>query len=70
MKVQMSHEYQIKNGQTVETIAGRAEAIAKAKEVSARTWRPVGVERNDGRVKMQFRRGSLLIYRYDTHDRR
>jgi hypothetical protein len=66
----MSHEYQIKNGQTVETIAGRAEAIAKAKEVSARTWRPVGVERNDGRVKMQFRRGSLLIYRYDTHDRR
>ena len=70
MKVQMPHEYQIKNGQTVETIAGRAEAIAKAKEVSARTWRPVGVERNDGRVKMQFRRGSLLIYRYDTHDRR
>lgn len=70
MKVRMSHEYQIKNGQTVETIAGRAEAIAKAKEVSARTWRPVGVERNDGRVKMQFRRGSLLIYRYDTHDRR
>ena len=66
----MPHEYQIKNGQSVQTVTGRADAIAKAKEVSARTWRPIGVERDDGRVKMQFRRGRLLIYRYDTHDRR
>ncbi len=61
--------YQIKNGQQVTEVEGRMEAIAQAKEVSARTWRPVGLEREDGRVKMQFRRGSLLIYRYDTHDR-
>jgi len=61
--------YQIKNGQQVIEVEGRMEAIAQAKEVSARTWRPVGLEREDGRVKMQFRRGSLLIYRYDTHDR-
>ena len=45
------------------------EAIAQAKAVSANNWRPVGLEREDGRVKMQFRRGGLLIYRYDTHDR-
>lgn len=61
--------YQIKNGQQVTEVEGRMEAIAQAKEISARTWRPVGLEREDGRVKMQFRRGSLLIYRYDTHDR-
>ncbi len=63
------HTFQIKNGQQVTEVEGRMEAIAEAKEVSARTWRPVGLERADGRVKMQFRRGSLLIYRYDTHDR-
>ncbi len=63
------HTFQIKNGQQVTEVEGRMEAIAQAKEVSARTWRPVGLEREDGRVKMQFRRGSLLIYRYDTHDR-
>ncbi len=64
------YDYHIKNGQVVTTVPGRLDAIAKAKEMSARTWRPVGLERDDGRVKMQFRRGSLLIYRYDTHDRR
>lgn len=61
--------YHIKQGQTVTSVEGRMEAIAQAKAVSANNWRPVGLEREDGRVKMQFRRGGLLIYRYDTHDR-
>ncbi|MFT4625405.1 MAG: hypothetical protein ACI8PZ_004073 [Myxococcota bacterium] len=65
----MPHKYKIKDGQVVQNVSGRADAIAKAKEVSGRTWRTVGVERNDGRVKMQFGRGSLQVYRFDTHDR-
>ena len=46
------------------------EAIAAAKAMSAKTWRPVSLEQGNGRVKMQFRRGSLQTYRYDTHDKK
>lgn len=60
----------IKSGQTSTRVVGRGPAIEQAKELSAKTWRPIGLEREDGRVKMQFRRGSLQTYRYDTHDRR
>ncbi len=38
--------------------------------MSAKTWRPVGLESEDGRVKMQFQRGSLQTYRFDTGERR
>jgi len=62
--------YTIKTANGAESVEGRAEAIAHAKEISEKTWRPVGLERADGRIKMQFRRGSLETYRFDTHDRR
>ena len=59
------HTFQIKNGQQVTEVEGRMEAIAQAKEVSARTWRPVGLEREDGRVKMNFRDGALVDYVFE-----
>lgn len=58
--------FAIKDGSEVLRVAGRKDAVRRAKEVSVRTWRPVGLERDDGRVRMQFRRGVLLTYRYDT----
>jgi len=58
--------FAIKDGNQAWRVAGRDQAIERAKEVSARTWRPVGLERDDGRVRMQFRRGVLLTYRYET----
>lgn len=58
--------FAINDGTQAFRVAGRAAAIERAKEVSARTWRQVGLERADGRVRMQFRRGVLLTYRYET----
>ena len=58
--------FAIKDGRDVMKVTGRKSAIERAKEVSAATWRPIGIERDDGRVRMQFRRGVLLTYRFDT----
>jgi hypothetical protein len=64
------HTYTIKDGQESVAVDGREAAITQAKEMSGRTWRTIGLERSDGRVRMQFRRGSLESYRFETRDRR
>lgn len=58
--------FNLNNGREVLTVHGRSDAIAKAKELSAETRRPVSVERQDGRVKMQFTNGGLQTYRMET----
>lgn len=60
----------VRTGNTTEEVVGRTAAIGVAKEMSAKTWRPIGLESEDGRVKMQFQRGSLQTYRFDTGERR
>lgn len=50
-------------------VQGRMQAIDEAKKISRRTWRQVRIERADHRVQMQFRRGSLLTYRYESRGR-
>ena len=35
-----------------------------------KTCLPIGLESEDGWVKMQFQRGSLQTYRFDTGERR
>lgn len=45
-------------------------AIEKAKSLSRHTWDQVRIEREDKRVQMQYRRGSLLTYRYESRRRR
>lgn len=57
-------------GSEVQAIPGRQAAVAKAKEISARSGRVIQVERADGRVRMAFRRGRLETYRFETQDRR
>ena len=49
-----------------EVIDGRIEAVTKAKEISVETGQSVLVERTDGRVKMNFRDGSLVDYVLET----
>jgi hypothetical protein len=58
--------FNLNNGREVITVNGRKDAIDRAKELSARTRRPVSVERQDGRVKMQFSNGGLQTYRMET----
>jgi hypothetical protein len=62
--------YVIRSEQSAETVEGRTAAVAQAKELSARTWRAIGVESEDGRVKMLFQRGVLQTYRLDTDEKR
>jgi hypothetical protein len=62
--------YTIFVGADATTIDGRIRAVSEAKEISRRTGRPIRVERTDGRVRMEFRRGALETYRYETRDRR
>ncbi len=56
----------ITSGQTRKEVLGRIAAVAAAKDLSESTGRPIGLERHDGRVKMQFQRGALLTYRFET----
>jgi len=65
-----NHRFTIKNGQNIQSIQGRLQAVGLAKEMSSSTGRLIGLEREDGRVRMQFQRGSLQTYRYDTLDGR
>ena len=58
----------IRAGAFTHEVEGRRAAVRKAKDVSANTGRIIGLERSDGRVKMQFQRGSLQTYRYETQE--
>jgi len=51
-------------------VEGRLTAVGVAKGLSADTGRMIGLEREDGRVRMQFQRGSLQTYRFETLDGR
>ena len=68
--MEQQYTFIIKAGQQTTEVAGRNKAVAEAKGISEKTGKPVGLERQDGRMKMEFRRGSLETYRFDTHDRR
>ena len=48
------------------SVSGRAEAVQRAKALSADMPRPVRVEREDGKVKMEFRSGGIVRYRRRT----
>jgi len=65
-----THRFTIKSGQNTQSVEGRLPAVDRAKEMSSNTGRLVGLEREDGRVRMQFQRGSLQTYRYETLDGR
>lgn len=57
--------YQVSNGSEQARIEGRADAIAEAKTLSLRSGRTVHVERGDGCVSMEFRRGQLQVYKFE-----
>jgi len=57
-------------GSETNTVQGRTTAVEEAKSISARSGRAIRVERQDGRVRMEFRRGKLETYRFETHGRR
>ncbi|MCA9547097.1 MAG: hypothetical protein KC613_22000, partial [Myxococcales bacterium] len=49
-----------------ERIDDRDDAIRMAKEATLDNMQSATVEREDGRVKMQFRQGGLVDYVYET----
>jgi hypothetical protein len=61
--------YILMTGTEEETIEGREAAVAKAKEISRATGNRVMLERADGRVTMQFEKGSLEAFSAETRDR-
>lgn len=60
----------IQTGVEEKTVHGRSAAVDAAKTLSQKTPRPVRLERADGRITMEFRRGNLQTYQYETHRRR
>lgn len=62
-----SETYHIKTGKEVLTVHGRDAAIEKARTLSGRSGRPISVERQDGRMTMQFSRGGVQTYRFETN---
>ena len=58
--------FQLTTGRETVTVHGRASAVARAKELSQSSRRPVSVESSDGSVKMQFSNGGLETYRMET----
>lgn len=54
------------SGRESQTVHGRENAVATAKELSQRYRRPVSVESTDGSIKMQFSGGGLQTYRMET----
>lgn len=63
--------FKITNGDEVlEEIVGRAEAVARAKELSNQNGTRIGVERVDGMVTMVFAEGVLDTYVCETRDRK
>lgn len=67
---QQKKVFTITAGSATEDVHGRKTAVEAAKERSSRTGRPIHVERDDGRVMMEFRRGQLQNYRYETRPKR
>ncbi len=53
-------------GTDMQSVQGRAEAVAMAKEISREQDRRVQVERDDGRVLMHFTGGSLDSFVWET----
>ncbi|MCB9664574.1 MAG: hypothetical protein H6732_10720 [Alphaproteobacteria bacterium] len=47
-------------------VVGRQDAVREAKQHSSRTGRVIHVERRDGCVHMEFQRGRLQAYRFET----
>lgn len=66
---QSPHTFTLVRGSKSETVEGRGKAVNEAKRMSERFHGPVRVERDDSRVEMTFRRGSVSKYRYTTHGR-
>jgi hypothetical protein len=60
----------IENGNHTTTIRGRMDAVRKARDLSAQTWRPIRVSSDEARVEMVFRNGELMTYGYDRRGRR
>lgn len=62
-----THQFEIVPGPSGPiSVSGRAEAVQRAKALSADIPRPVRVEREDGKVKMEFRSGGIVRYRRRT----
>jgi len=62
-----SHQFEIVPGPSGPiSVSGRAKAVQRAKALSADMPRPVRVEREDGKVKMEFRSGGIVRYRRRT----
>lgn len=59
------HNYIVSTRTDREIIHGRQAAVNQAKEMTV-DGASVQVEREDGRVRMQFRDGSLVEYVYET----
>ena len=58
--------YRVVTRSEEKTIDGRIEAVDEAKSISKETGQNVLVEREDGRVKMNFRDGALVDYVLET----
>ena len=58
--------YRVVTRSEEKVIDGRIEAVEDAKAISKETGQNVLVEREDGRVKMNFRDGALVDYVLET----
>lgn len=62
-----THQFEIVPGPSGPiSVSGREEAVQRAKALSVDMPRPVRVEREDGKVKMEFRSGGIVRYRRRT----
>lgn len=58
--------YRVVTRSEEKVVDGRIEAVDDAKAISKETGQNVLVEREDGRVKMNFREGALVDYVLET----
>jgi hypothetical protein len=63
-------DFEIEHFGGTETVSGRKTAVSMAKRLSREHGGRVHVEREDGRVYMQFRRGKLERFVHETRRRR
>ncbi|MCA9571977.1 MAG: hypothetical protein KC656_29265 [Myxococcales bacterium] len=70
MSTKPKREFTIDTGKGQEVVRGRAVAVETARTLSAGTWRPIRVTRDDERMEMTFRRGELTKYGYYSHGKR
>lgn len=59
----------LQHGASEERIEGRAEAVARAKSLSAATGERVLLESVDGQVTMQFEKGRLEVFSAESRER-